>query len=87
MVKYLVIYASYIESEGLEASTFICDTEEQARDHLKREYDYLMKSFKESNTMYVFDCNIKDEDGYSISCSNIYGYEKYEAYISRMEVK
>ncbi len=86
MAKYLVIYANYIETEGLEANTFICDTEEQAKDHLKKEYDYLIKSFKESDSMYVFDCNIKCEDSYSISCSNIYGYEKYEAYISKREV-
>lgn len=86
MVKYFVIYASYIEAEGLEANTFIFNTEEQAKNSLKEEYDYLIKSFKKSNSMYVFDCNIKCEDSYSISCSNIYGYEKYEAYISRREV-
>lgn len=86
MKKYFVIYASYLETEGLDASFQMFDTEEEAKENLKKEYNCLQQMFKDSQTDYSFDCNDLTEDSYSISCQNYYGFEKFEAYISKKEV-
>ena len=86
MKKYFVVYASYLETEGLDASFQIYDTKEDAQKAMQTEYDMLPDMFNQSSYQYTFDCNELSADSYSISCESYYGYEKFEAYISEKEI-
>lgn len=83
MIKYLVIFASYHETEGLDASVLIFDTEEQAQRILKESYDIVLEDFKDGE----IEWNDLDTNEYSIG-----GYDKwsnhmrFEVYIDKKEV-
>ena len=83
MKKYLVIYASCLELEGLDASVKVFDSKEEAEKDLTKTYDFIMSNDVKN---YSFDCNTFDGSSYSIYCTSPDGYwEKYEAYIDTKE--
>ena len=82
MKKYFVIYASYLETEGLDASFLMFDTEEEAKKSLKESYDII------KNDIEDFEWNDFDEDSYSVGGYSEYGnFERYEAYIDKKEIE
>ena len=84
MVKYLVIYASYLETEGLDASVLLFNTEEQAQQNLKESYDMVLKDFEDGN----IEWNDFDKNSYSVGGYDSWSNEmRCEAYIDRKEIK
>ena len=83
MIKYLVIYASYLETEGLDACVLIFDTEEEAQQNLKESYDTVLEEYKDGEIEW---------DDLDINEYSIGGYDKwsshmrFEAYIDKKEV-
>ncbi len=84
MIKYVVIYASYLETEGMDASVLIFDTEEQAQQNLKESYDIIIKDFEYGD----IEWNNFDKNSYSVG-----GYDSWNnhmrclAYIDKKEMK
>lgn len=82
MTKWMVQFASYLETEGLESSVAFYDREEDAAKYLKQEYDYIMEDFIGGSIEWN-----EYEEGYKYS---IGGYDKhayhnrYEAYIMKI---
>lgn len=84
MIKYVVIYASYQETEGLDASVLIFDTEEQAKKNLKESYDMVLKDFKDGK----IEWNDFDINEYSVGgCDEWSNNMRFEAYIDKKEIK
>jgi hypothetical protein len=83
MLKYIVIYASYLETEGMDASVLIFDTEEQAQQNIKESYDIILKDFENGSIIW----NDLDKNSYSVG-----GYDSWsnhmrcQAYIDKKEV-
>ncbi len=83
MITYVVIYASFQETEGLDASVLTFDTKEQAQKNLKESYDIILKEFEHGS----IEWNELDENSYSVG-----GYDswsnhiRFQAYIDKKEV-
>lgn len=83
MIKYLVVYASYCETEGLDASVLIFDTEEQAQQNLKESYGIVSELFKDGEIEWDdLDINEYSIGGYDRWSSHM----RFEAYIDKKEV-
>jgi hypothetical protein len=82
MIKYAIVFASYLETEGLDASVAFYDKEEDAAKYLKQEYEYAMEDFKGGSV----DWNEYEEgQKYSVGGSDRHGYnDRYEAYIMKV---
>ena len=51
MKKYIIIYASHIESDGLDSgNSIVCDTREEAQQILKNNYQGLKKSINKEDS-------------------------------------
>ena len=51
MKKYIIIYASHIESDGLDSgNSIVCDTKEEAQQILNNNYQGLKKAIDKANT-------------------------------------
>ena len=84
MLKYIVVYASYLETEGLDASVLIFDTEEQAQQNLKESYDMILKDFENG----VIEWSDLDKNSYSVGGYDSWDYNmRCQAYIDKKEIK
>ena len=80
MIKYVVVYASYQETEGMDASVLIFDTEEQAQQNLKESYDVILKEFEHGS----IDWNEFDKNEYSVGGYDSYSnHARFQAYIDK----
>ena len=83
MLKYVVIYASYLETEGMDASALIFNTEEQAQQNLKESYDIILKEFENGNIEWIE----LDKNSYSVGGHDSWSnHMRYQAYIDKKEV-
>jgi hypothetical protein len=82
MVKWMIQFASYLETEGLESSVAFYDKEEDAAKYLKQEYDYIIEDFKGG---FIEWNEYEEGQKYSIGGYDKHAYhERYEAYITKI---
>lgn len=84
MVIYVVTYASYLETEGLDASVLFFDTEEKAQQNLKESYNMILKEFEAGE----IEWNDFETNAYSVGgCDQWVNHMRFEAYINKKEIK
>lgn len=87
MKKYIIIYASHIESDGLDCgNSIVCDTKEEAQQILKENYQGLKKSINKEECSKEFYEDELTNDGYYISLSSTYGFAYHQAQIKEIEI-
>ena len=87
MKKYIIIYASHIESDGLDSgNSIVCDTREEAQQILKNNYQGLKKSINKEDCSKEFYDDELNNDSYYISLSSTYGFAYYQAQIKEIEI-
>jgi hypothetical protein len=83
--RWMIQFASYLETEGLESSVAFYNTKEDAIKYLKQEYNYILESFKGG----VIDWNEYEEEFmYDIGGYDKHAYnQRFEAHISKISFK
>lgn len=87
MKKYIIIYASHIESDGLDSgNSIVCDTKEEAQRILKKNYQELKNLIEQEDCSKEFYDDELNKDSYYISLSSTYGFAYYQAQIKEIEI-
>lgn len=83
--RWMIQFASYLETEGLESSVAFYNTKEDAIKYLKQEYEYVLEEFKGG----VIDWNEYEEEyRYYVGGYDKYAYQqRFEAHISKISFK
>ena len=83
MEKYIVIYASYLESEGLDASVQVYDALKDAKKALEDTFNFLADNYDGGSIEWA---NL-EENSYSMGGLNRFSlHERYEGYIDKITI-